>query len=134
MGINLRIPNQTISHQRYNIKKHFSPNLESKSRESPSSDLDGIFGPPSSSPSSNVQEKVKTVDGAKDALLEWVRSRVFPYGVEIRDFSSFSDGKAFAALIHSISPDAIDYSNISNIDKRSLLTKDFASAFSHFKM
>ena len=47
-------------------------------------------------------------------LLAWVRERVVNYGLSVTDFkSSFNDGQVFAALIHSIVPESLDFETIS---------------------
>eukprot|EP00029_Vermamoeba_vermiformis_P000875 TRINITY_DN11053_c0_g1_i1.p1 TRINITY_DN11053_c0_g1~~TRINITY_DN11053_c0_g1_i1.p1 ORF type:complete len:546 (-),score=180.34 TRINITY_DN11053_c0_g1_i1:115-1731(-) len=74
---------------------------------------------------------LKYQDINKSALLEWVQSQLKPYTdhVEVKNFAdSWQDGKAFAYLIHSLAPNAIDISQINKIDAHSLLEKAFAAA------
>eukprot|EP01113_Clastostelium_recurvatum_P018917 TRINITY_DN222_c0_g1_i3.p1 TRINITY_DN222_c0_g1~~TRINITY_DN222_c0_g1_i3.p1 ORF type:complete len:958 (+),score=357.35 TRINITY_DN222_c0_g1_i3:135-3008(+) len=50
----------------------------------------------------------------KAALLDWVKKRVAPYGVEVRDFSnSWLDGRALSALTDSLEPGVLPFESIS---------------------
>ena len=59
-------------------------------------------------------------------LLQWVRERVVNYGLSVTDFkSSFNDGQVFAALIHSIEPESLDFETISPATPAKNLTTAF---------
>lgn len=56
----------------------------------------------------------------RNALLKWCQQRTFTYsGVDITNFStSWNDGLAFCALLHSYLPDKIHYATLDSEDKR----------------
>lgn len=60
---------------------------------------------------SNVTRSDSTV---KDILLEWCKRQIQGYNhVDIKNFStSWGDGMAFCALVHSLNPKAFDYSRL----------------------
>lgn len=63
-----------------------------------------------------MKELMQTMNQSnlEKALLLWCQQHTEPYpGVEIRNFTTaWSDGLAFAALIHRWRPDVIDYGSI----------------------
>uniref|UniRef100_A0A3Q3AU21 Smoothelin, like n=1 Tax=Kryptolebias marmoratus TaxID=37003 RepID=A0A3Q3AU21_KRYMA len=58
---------------------------------------------------------VSSVSGIKQILLEWCRSKTIGYkNIDIQNFSSsWSDGMAFCALVHSFFPTEFDYNSLS---------------------
>ncbi|KAI0980007.1 hypothetical protein GJ496_005381 [Pomphorhynchus laevis] len=68
--------------------------------------------------------------GPKEMLLEWCRDRTKSYdNVEIKNYSSsWANGLAFCALVHSFFPDAFDYSSLTAKDKRANLKLAFDTA------
>ncbi|XP_037056841.1 smoothelin-like protein 2 isoform X2 [Peromyscus leucopus] len=58
---------------------------------------------------------VASASSIKQILLEWCRSKTVGYQhVDLQNFSSsWSDGMAFCALVHSFFPDAFDYNALS---------------------
>jgi len=49
------------------------------------------------------EDKPKSGNSEKDALLSWVKERIASYDVPVNDFtSSWLDGRAFLALVHSL--------------------------------
>ena len=72
------------------------------------------------------------VSSGAQLLLKWCQGVVRPYesmGVRVRDFAgSFSDGRAFAAIIHSHLPDIIDMGALTDDPRANLeLTMEIAS-------
>lgn len=68
-------------------------------------------------------ERITVQRGAtsiKQVLLDWCKTRVRGYqGVDVTDFSSsWTDGLAFCALVHSYYPDAFDFDQLSASDRR----------------
>ncbi|XP_074198566.1 uncharacterized protein LOC105080859 isoform X9 [Camelus bactrianus] len=63
---------------------------------------------------------VASASSIKQILLEWCRSKTIGYQhVDLQNFSSsWSDGMAFCALVHSFFPDAFDYSALSPTQRR----------------
>ncbi|XP_072796457.1 smoothelin-like protein 2 [Vicugna pacos] len=63
---------------------------------------------------------VASASSIKQILLEWCRSKTIGYQhVDLQNFSSsWSDGMAFCALVHSFFPDAFDYSVLSPTQRR----------------
>uniref|UniRef100_A0A914W4A3 Calponin-homology (CH) domain-containing protein n=1 Tax=Plectus sambesii TaxID=2011161 RepID=A0A914W4A3_9BILA len=63
----------------------------------------------------------------RNALLKWCQNRLVNYkGVDITNFSSsWNDGLAFCALMHSYLPDKIPFDTLDNKDKR----RNFSLAF-----
>ncbi|XP_069339543.1 smoothelin-like protein 2 isoform X1 [Eulemur rufifrons] len=70
---------------------------------------------------------VASASSIKQILLEWCRSKTLGYQhVDLQNFSSsWSDGMAFCALVHSFFPDAFDYSSLSPTQRQ----KNFELAF-----
>ncbi|CAF0907537.1 unnamed protein product [Brachionus calyciflorus] len=66
----------------------------------------------------------------RNALMKWCQERLYDYEIEIKNFStSWGDGLAFCALLHSFLPQKIDYENLKkekNVRKR--LTTAFSLA------
>ncbi|TKC47284.1 hypothetical protein EI555_006471 [Monodon monoceros] len=63
---------------------------------------------------------VASASSIKQILLEWCRNKTLGYQhVDLQNFSSsWSDGMAFCALVHSFFPDAFDYSALSPAQRR----------------
>ncbi|XP_071504897.1 cytospin-A-like [Diadema antillarum] len=63
----------------------------------------------------------------RNALLKWCQTRTQGYkGVEVTNFSSsWNDGLAFCALIHSYIPDTIPWRELNNQDKKRNFTEAF---------
>lgn len=55
-----------------------------------------------------------SAEGSTNSLLKWCQDRTVPYkDIHINNFqSSFEDGNAFVALIHSLSPELFNYEEI----------------------
>ncbi|XP_043847232.1 smoothelin-like protein 2 [Dromiciops gliroides] len=70
---------------------------------------------------------VASASSIKQILLEWCRSKTIGYRhVDLQNFSSsWSDGMAFCALIHSFFPEAFDYSTLEPSEPK----KNFELAF-----
>ncbi|XP_024420653.3 smoothelin-like protein 2 [Desmodus rotundus] len=70
---------------------------------------------------------VASASSIKQILLEWCRNKTLGYQhVDLQNFSSsWSDGMAFCALVHSFFPDAFDYSALSPTQRQ----KNFELAF-----
>lgn len=70
---------------------------------------------------------VASASSIKQILLEWCRSKTLGYQhVDLQNFSSsWSDGMAFCALVHSFFPDAFDYNTLSPTQRQ----KNFELAF-----
>ncbi|XP_004605287.2 smoothelin-like protein 2 [Sorex araneus] len=70
---------------------------------------------------------VASASSIKQILLEWCRSKTLGYQhVDLQNFSSsWSDGMAFCALVHSFFPHAFDYSALSPTQRQ----KNFELAF-----
>ncbi|XP_045660814.1 smoothelin-like protein 2 isoform X2 [Ursus americanus] len=70
---------------------------------------------------------VASASSIKQLLLEWCRKKTLGYQhVDLQNFSSsWSDGMAFCALVHSFFPDAFDYSALSPTQRQ----KNFELAF-----
>ncbi|XP_020820448.1 smoothelin-like protein 2 isoform X2 [Phascolarctos cinereus] len=71
---------------------------------------------------------VASASSIKQILLEWCRSKTIGYQhVDLQNFSSsWSDGMAFCALIHSFFPEAFDYNSLDPGERK----KNFELAFS----
>ncbi|KAM9598043.1 smoothelin-like protein 2 isoform 2-T2 [Trichechus inunguis] len=71
---------------------------------------------------------VASASSIKQILLEWCRNKTRGYQhVDLQNFSSsWSDGMAFCALVHSFFPDAFDYNTLSPTQRQ----KNFELAFS----
>ncbi|XP_057571544.1 smoothelin-like protein 2 isoform X1 [Hippopotamus amphibius kiboko] len=63
---------------------------------------------------------VASASSIKQILLEWCRSKTLGYQhVDLQNFSSsWSDGMAFCALVHSFFPDAFNYNALSPTQRR----------------
>ncbi|KAK3083835.1 hypothetical protein FSP39_003886 [Pinctada imbricata] len=73
----------------------------------------------------------KQMGGSKrNALLKWCQQKTLKYsGVDITNFSSsWNDGLAFCALLHSYLPDKIPYSELNSEDKRRNFNLAFTAA------
>ncbi|KAM6162993.1 smoothelin-like protein 2 [Rhynchocyon petersi] len=70
---------------------------------------------------------VASASSIKQILLEWCRNKTLGYQhVDLQNFSSsWSDGMAFCALVHSFFPDAFDYNALSPTQRQ----KNFELAF-----
>ncbi|XP_047401414.1 smoothelin-like protein 2 isoform X1 [Sciurus carolinensis] len=70
---------------------------------------------------------VASASSIKQILLEWCRSKTLGYQhVDLQNFSSsWSDGMAFCALVHSFFPDAFDYNALNPAQRQ----KNFELAF-----
>ncbi|XP_007935689.1 smoothelin-like protein 2 [Orycteropus afer afer] len=70
---------------------------------------------------------VASASSIKQLLLEWCRNKTLGYKhVDLQNFSSsWSDGMAFCALVHSFFPDAFDYNALSPTQRQ----KNFELAF-----
>ncbi|XP_029653050.1 cytospin-A isoform X1 [Octopus sinensis] len=66
----------------------------------------------------------------RNALLKWCQQKTLSYnGVDITNFSSsWNDGLAFCALIHSYLPEKMPYDELTSEDKRRNFTLSFAAA------
>ncbi|GAB6020485.1 hypothetical protein CHUAL_003173 [Chamberlinius hualienensis] len=124
----------------FQIEEHtrlLAEQLAARSSESISSEIDGSFEPDFSGKDTRwatstpiKQIKRPTADavptGAKSALLQWVRSIVTRFGIDVRDFGvSWRDGKAFLALICAIRPDVFDWSSVHLMTSRQRLFSAF---------
>jgi hypothetical protein len=55
----------------------------------------------------------KSMGGAKDPLLEWVRSKCGPRGVVVDNWtSSWADGRALLSLVSALRPDLVDFAQV----------------------
>lgn len=63
---------------------------------------------------------VSSASSIKQILLEWCRSKTIGYqNIDIQNFSSsWSDGMAFCALVHSFFPTEFDYSCLSPTNRK----------------
>uniref|UniRef100_A0A3P9L5G7 Calponin-homology (CH) domain-containing protein n=1 Tax=Oryzias latipes TaxID=8090 RepID=A0A3P9L5G7_ORYLA len=73
---------------------------------------------------------VPNANSIKQMLLDWCRAKTRSYEhVDIQNFSSsWSDGMAFCALVHSFFPDAFDYSCLSPSNRRHNFEVAFSAA------
>jgi Calponin homology (CH) domain/Filamin/ABP280 repeat/C2 domain len=70
----------------------------------------------------------RTLAFAKENILEWVRGRCAPYGIDVNDFShSFESGKAFQALAASVD-ESYNFAREATADPK----QNMESAFDHF--
>ena len=68
----------------------------------------------------------RTIAIQKAGILEWVKERVKPYGVQVDDLSeSFRDGRAFLALAASYDP-SLNFATLSTSDRIADLNRAFA--------
>ncbi|XP_076330743.1 cytospin-A-like [Tachypleus tridentatus] len=73
---------------------------------------------------------VKGGGSKRNALLKWCQNKTMGYkGIDITNFSSsWNDGLAFCALLHTYLPDVIPYSELDNKDKKRNFTIAFKAA------
>lgn len=73
---------------------------------------------------------VSSASGIKQILLEWCRSKTIGYqNIDIQNFSSsWSDGMAFCALVHSFFPLEFDYNTLNPANRRQNLQQAFTTA------
>ncbi|XP_029029168.1 smoothelin-like protein 2 [Betta splendens] len=73
---------------------------------------------------------VSSASGIKQILLEWCRSKVIGYqNIDIQNFSSsWSDGMAFCALVHSFFPLEFDYNTLDPANRKHNLELAFTTA------
>ncbi|XP_053297970.1 smoothelin-like protein 2 [Pleuronectes platessa] len=73
---------------------------------------------------------VSSAGGIKQILLEWCRSKTIGYqNIDIQNFSSsWSDGMAFCALVHSFFPLEFDYNELSSANRKHNLGLAFTTA------
>ncbi|XP_041656697.1 smoothelin-like protein 2 [Cheilinus undulatus] len=73
---------------------------------------------------------VSSASGIKQILLEWCRSKTIGYqNIDIQNFSSsWSDGMAFCALVHSFFPLEFDYNALNPANRRQNLQQAFTTA------
>ncbi|TRY68055.1 hypothetical protein DNTS_003638 [Danionella cerebrum] len=66
----------------------------------------------------------------KQMLLDWCRVKTEPYeGVNIKNFSSsWADGLAFCAMVHSFFPEGFEYCTLDPYDRRANFEKAFMTA------
>ncbi|KAF5903168.1 smoothelin-like protein 2, partial [Clarias magur] len=71
-----------------------------------------------------------SASGIKQLLLEWCRSKTIGYQhIDIHNFSSsWSDGMAFCALVHSFFPNQFDYNNLNPAHPKHNLDLAFTTA------
>ncbi|XP_054458584.1 smoothelin, like [Anoplopoma fimbria] len=73
---------------------------------------------------------VSSASSIKQILLEWCRSKTIGYqNIELQNFSSsWSDGMAFCALVHSFFPTEFDYNSLSPADRKHNFELAFGTA------
>ncbi|KAG7217110.1 hypothetical protein INR49_027651 [Caranx melampygus] len=73
---------------------------------------------------------VSSASGIKQILLEWCRSKTIGYqNIDIQNFSSsWSDGMAFCALVHSFFPLEFDYNTLNPANRKQNLQLAFTTA------
>nr|XP_019952575.1 PREDICTED: smoothelin-like protein 2 isoform X1 [Paralichthys olivaceus]XP_019952576.1 PREDICTED: smoothelin-like protein 2 isoform X1 [Paralichthys olivaceus] len=73
---------------------------------------------------------VSSASGIKQILLEWCRSKTIGYqNIDIQNFSSsWSDGMAFCALVHSFFPLEFDYNTLNPAHRKHNLALAFTTA------
>ncbi|XP_068571730.1 smoothelin-like protein 2 [Cebidichthys violaceus] len=73
---------------------------------------------------------VSSASGIKQILLEWCRSKTIGYqNIDIQNFSSsWSDGMAFCALVHSFFPLDFDYNTLEPANRKHNLQLAFSTA------
>ncbi|KAJ0062223.1 hypothetical protein NL108_018604, partial [Boleophthalmus pectinirostris] len=71
-----------------------------------------------------------SASGIKQILLEWCRSKTIGYqNIDIQNFSSsWSDGMAFCALVHSFFPLEFDYNSLNPANRKQNLQLAFSTA------
>ncbi|XP_074528456.1 uncharacterized protein LOC141791714 [Halichoeres trimaculatus] len=140
------------------IKSGFSPSLEKKSSKTTSVEFKtevmksqtlprsngaqakrALFERMNSEPTKPKDAKPKlkrsqsfgtSASGIKQILLEWCRSKTIGYqNIDIQNFSSsWSDGMAFCALVHSFFPLEFDYNALNPANRRQNLQQAFTTA------
>ncbi|XP_066534270.1 smoothelin, like [Hoplias malabaricus] len=73
---------------------------------------------------------VSSASSIKQILLEWCRSKTIGYqNIDIQNFSSsWSDGMAFCALVHSFFPTEFDYNSLNPADRKHNFELAFSTA------
>ncbi|XP_072303142.1 uncharacterized protein [Eucyclogobius newberryi] len=73
---------------------------------------------------------VSSASGIKQILLEWCRSKTIGYqNIDLQNFSSsWSDGMAFCALVHSFFPLEFDYNDLNSVNRKHNLQLAFSTA------
>ncbi|MBN3278722.1 SMTL2 protein, partial [Polyodon spathula] len=73
---------------------------------------------------------VSSANNIKQILLEWCRSKTIGYqNIDIQNFSSsWSDGMAFCALVHSFFPEEFDYSTLNPANRKENFELAFTKA------
>uniref|UniRef100_A0A672Z138 Smoothelin-like protein 2 n=1 Tax=Sphaeramia orbicularis TaxID=375764 RepID=A0A672Z138_9TELE len=73
---------------------------------------------------------VSSASSIKQVLLEWCRSKTIGYqNIDIQNFSSsWSDGMAFCALVHSFFPTEFDYNSLSPVNRKHNFELAFGTA------
>uniref|UniRef100_A0A8D3B4N9 Smoothelin, like n=1 Tax=Scophthalmus maximus TaxID=52904 RepID=A0A8D3B4N9_SCOMX len=73
---------------------------------------------------------VSSASSIKQILLEWCRSKTIGYqNIDIQNFSSsWSDGMAFCALVHSFFPIEFDYTSLSPVNRKHNFELAFGTA------
>ncbi|XP_014017661.2 smoothelin, like [Salmo salar] len=73
---------------------------------------------------------VSSASSIKQILLEWCRSKTIGYqNIDIQNFSSsWSDGMAFCALVHSFFPTEFDYNVLTPVDRKHNFELAFGTA------
>src|SRR3989338_4709002 len=65
----------------------------------------------------------------EEDLLNWVREKVQPYGVDVVSFrQSFNDGVAWAALVDAFDPDYLNFASIDRNNREATLNAVFDAA------
>uniref|UniRef100_A0A3P9IPA8 Smoothelin, like n=1 Tax=Oryzias latipes TaxID=8090 RepID=A0A3P9IPA8_ORYLA len=87
-------------------------------------------GPKSASLKRSQSFAVSSASTIKQILLEWCRSKTIGYqNIDIQNFSSsWSNGMAFCALVHSFFPAEFDYNSLSPANRRHNFELAFATA------
>jgi len=77
-----------------------------------------------------LQALVKNGGSKRNALLKWCQTRTIGYpNIDITNFSSsWNDGLALCALLHTYLPDQIPYSELTTADTRRNFTVAFEAA------
>ena len=65
----------------------------------------------------------------KELILRWCQDMVYNYVIEIKNMSStWADGYAFCALLHSLHPDAFNFKSLDRSDRRKNLELAFETS------
>lgn len=77
-----------------------------------------------------LQALVKNGGSKRNALLKWCQNKTVGYSnIDITNFSSsWNDGMALCALLHSYLPDKIPYDSLNPVDKKRNFSIAFAAA------